>query len=713
MQAGIILAVSHTDLNDAQAAAPHSPPAATWRRRASTTVTYLPHAATLLAVLVMSFVSGGYIFSSATPVVLAYGAVMVVWFWLAPKRLIAARVYGLALVAFALFVLWTGASILWSIGPDLSWVAFDYAAAYLLVAWVVGTAPAGRGQLRLVAYGFLVIAVAVAVYAYLGKVLPDVVKHAHQYARLDQPVGYWNVLALMMVMALPIALDMASRRAYHPVVRALAAPAITLLSLTFFFAFSRGGYIALAVCCLAYFALSTARLGGLFSLICGVVPAVATLLAVRGKSTLFNATLDDALRTTQGHGLLRWSLLALAVAFVLQVGVALAHRRVALGRRAVQVLGTALVVLLVAALVGGGAAYFGPRGGVVHWVKQRYKSAISDSSTSGDRNGANRLFTLATGRPELWREGIKQYDHNPVVGTGAGTFRFTNYRFRSGEGVVKHAHSQWINVLSELGMVGLALYVLLIGGLLVAVLRRLLRDRDDGERALLAGVQAACLAFVVHISWDWDWDMAAITFAFLLLAGTTASYLAARGKEPAEAGGADGADVVAEPSEGGVDAAELRAGVDGKASRRRGRRFGPAARALACGLVLLGAASWTLPYLSERAFSRAVAQAGDQHLEAAVASARQAQRLDPLAVDPLITLAQVEQQQALAGDALQTLTQAQKLQPQNFEVYYQMALLLSTQFGRDRAAAAELRKGLALNPNDSSMQFLLSSLERR
>ena len=101
--------MSNTDLNDEQAAAPHSQPAATWRRRASTTVTYMPHAATLLAVLVMSFVSGGYIFSSATPVVLAYGAVMVVWFWLAPKRLIAARVYGLALVAFALFVLWTGA----------------------------------------------------------------------------------------------------------------------------------------------------------------------------------------------------------------------------------------------------------------------------------------------------------------------------------------------------------------------------------------------------------------------------------------------------------------------------------------------------------------------------------------------------------------------------------------------------------------------------
>ena len=43
----------------------------------------------------------------------------------------------------------------------------------------------------------------------------------------------------------------------------------------------------------------------------------------------------------------------------------------------------------------------------------------------------------------------------PAAGTGAGTFPFTHYRFRDHGGVVKHAHSQWFNVLSELGVVGL------------------------------------------------------------------------------------------------------------------------------------------------------------------------------------------------------------------------------------------------------------------
>ena len=53
-----------------------------------------------------------------------------------------------------------------------------------------------RLHLRVTAYAFLVTAVAVSVYAFLGKGLPDVVTHANLYARLSSPLGYWNVLAL-------------------------------------------------------------------------------------------------------------------------------------------------------------------------------------------------------------------------------------------------------------------------------------------------------------------------------------------------------------------------------------------------------------------------------------------------------------------------------------------------------------------------------------
>ena len=78
-------------------------------------------------------------------------------------------------------------------------------------------------------------------------------------------------------------------------------------------------------------------------------------------------------------------------------------------------------------------------------------------------------------------------------------------------------------MLSELGVVGLILFATAIGGLVVAVFRRPFRDRGDPDQALLAACQAAVVAFLLRISIDWDWDMAAITLAFLLLAGVSAA----------------------------------------------------------------------------------------------------------------------------------------------------------------------------------------------
>ncbi len=294
--------------------------------------TYLPIVATLAAIGAFSFVSGGYIFSSAAVIVFVYGAVLIAWLWLAPRSLPVPRLYVFGLAAFAAFAVWEGLSVIWSIGPDLSWIAFDYAALYVLAAAAAVVIASGRVHLRVVGYGYLAMASAVAVYAFLGKALPDVVTHAHTFARLDSPVGYWNVLALMMVMAVPVALAAAGHREHPVVLRAAAAASLAVLMFTFFFSYSRGGYIALAVCLAVYFALANTRLSSLLSLALAAGPVGLALFHVRGLKTVFSPTTDDALRTAQGHVLGRWALLAIAVVVVAQVVAALIHRRVRVPR---------------------------------------------------------------------------------------------------------------------------------------------------------------------------------------------------------------------------------------------------------------------------------------------------------------------------------------------------------------------------------------------
>jgi O-antigen ligase len=245
---------------------------------------------------------------------------------------------------------------------------------------------------------------------------------------------------------------------------------------------------------------------------------------------------------------------------------------------------------------------------------------------------------------------------------------------------VKHSHSEWLNVLSELGLVGFVLFVVAIGGLVVAAFGRLFKERTDPERSLLAACQAAILVFVVHMSIDWDWDMAVITVAFLLLVGVAAAYVRKRGQT--------------------VDAVDPIASEAAGVAAPPNRRPSPAVRLLVTGLIAFGAISWALPYLSQRAVSAAVDNASRGRLTQAAASAREAGRLDPLAVDPLLTLAAVQVRQRQATAARTTLDKAVHLQPRNYETYYRMGLLELDSFGQRTAATQWFLRALALNPLD-------------
>ena len=625
--------------------------------------------ALLASIAVLGFLSGGYIFVRTAPLVFVLAGLAVAGVWLVRRPARPSRAYLVGLVALTAFVAWAGLSVLWSTGPDLSWVAFDVVAFYLLVVFVCGVLPGGPAQLRLAAYGFALVVAAFAVYALLGKIVPDVVTDAHTFARLSAPIGYWNVLAAIIVMAIPVALEAASRKSLPAWVRGLVSSGLVILFFTFFFAFSRGGFVALAVALLVYFVLSTRRLSGLVSLAVPGVLVAVVLYHVRHLGTLFTETTNDTLRTAQGHALARWVVVALVVAFGGQVLVALAHRRWPLPARTVRVVGIAVLVVLVAAPIAFGAYYFPRHGGLGGWVRVHYDAALS---SSGPSNSVGRLTALgSSGRIPWFREALKGFRAHEIVGSGAGTFRFTNYLYRNQPSVVKHSHNQWLNVLSELGLVGLVLFVVAVGGLVVAAFGRLFKDRTDPERSLLAACQAAIVVFVVHMSIDWDWDMAVITVAFLLLVGVAAAYVRQRG----QAGDA----AAATPS----------------------RRPSLAVRLLVTGLVVFGAISWALPYLSQRATSGAVNAASRGRLTQAAASAREASRLDPLAVGPLITLALVQVQQRQATAARTTLDKAVHLQPRNYETYYQMGLLELNSFGRRSAATQWFRRALALNPLDS------------
>src|SRR4029078_12831175 len=76
---------------------------------------------------------------------------------------------------------------------------------------------------------------AVCFWALAGKVVPALFADGARVARLRNPVGYWNSLALLADMALPLFLWLAARR------RELGALGVYLAVVTVLLTYSRAG----------------------------------------------------------------------------------------------------------------------------------------------------------------------------------------------------------------------------------------------------------------------------------------------------------------------------------------------------------------------------------------------------------------------------------------------------------------------------------------
>jgi Flp pilus assembly protein TadD len=135
-------------------------------------------------------------------------------------------------------------------------------------------------------------------------------------------------------------------------------------------------------------------------------------------------------------------------------------------------------------------------------------------------------------------------------------------------------------------------------------------------------------------------------------------------------------------------------------------------RVVASAALVLLAVSWLPPYLAHRAENAALAASADGDVAAALDHVRRAAGLDPLAVSPLLTEAMLLQQLGRNREALARLQAAAQLQPQNYEVWYDLGVLQHEAFGRDKAARAALIRALGLNPLDAASRDELERILR-
>jgi O-Antigen ligase/Tetratricopeptide repeat len=605
-----------------------------------------------LALAPLAAVNGGY-----WPT--AWNWSVLIFLWVAALALVlrAASIGRMEVVMLGAFLVWVGASSIWS--SDVGQTVLETQRGLVVFAALAAVLLLVRGSsYRALLVGVWAGIAIVCGYALLTRLFPERLGVYDPIAgyRLAEPLGYWNALGIFAAVGSLLALGLAAHGQGY-LLRAVAAASLLLTIPTLYFTFSRGAWIALGGGLIAALAVETRRLTLATTLL--VVAPFAALAVWRASEFRGLTRLDSplALASHDGHRLTFLLVLLAAGAALAVTVVAALTGGLSFSLPARRAYGVILALGLVACTL----AIFAHYGSPATLAREGYHSFAS-SSPAASTNLNRRLFTLASPRKTIWHTAWRDVEAHPLVGSGAGTFERFWLQHRTSGGKVRDAHSLYLETLAELGPVGLLLLVVVLAMPVVAAIR-------VRRRRLVPLALAAYAAFLLHAGVDWDWEVPAVALAGLFC----------------------GASILL-------------------AARSSAGRFRLSVTARGTGVVvavLLGAYA-LIGLLGNRALSAANAAADARRPAKEESHARDAMRWAPWSSEAQRLLAESQYDRGNLAAARRTLRDALSQDPQDWELWFNLA---AASRGAERAAA--LRRAHELNPLSPELQDYESWLRGR
>lgn len=403
----------------------------------------------------------------------------------------------------AAFALWQLASIVWSDGADAQVLEAERTLIYVTAIATLFFA-ARRAQVETFVAGLgagIVLVALVGLVEHLAFSDPSVLAE-----RLAQPIGYANADGLLVGLGLVFALAAASRG--RVVVRVAAAAASVPLAAGLYLTLSRGAILATAVGIVCMLAIDPRRIEAAAAALVILVPVTVALALTSHSSVVAGSTSSDDLGNAGRRLLVELALLAVSAGAAALAAMRLRRRRAlsarARGRLNVG-LGIACAVLLGLAFVMVG----GP--------VRAARDAVDSFAASAPRGASGSSARLVSGsgsyRADYWQVAWSAARNEPLHGAGAGSFERLWLAGRPIDQNVRDAHNLYLEVLAELGAVGLVILCLTLAVPLTAVPR----VRAEPFMPAAAG---AYITFLAHASLDWDWEVPALTLV-ALAAGAT------------------------------------------------------------------------------------------------------------------------------------------------------------------------------------------------
>jgi O-Antigen ligase len=411
----------------------------------------------------------------------------------------------ITLGGLALLAAWTLLSIVWAPVQNDAYQAGQIAVLY--VGGLLGSSLVLRGR-TLIEFSELALAAGTLVvigYGLAGRVVPGILSYATVPAaegRLNQPLTYWNAMgelaAIGLVLVARIAGDVARPRALRAAAVAAAAP----LGVGLYLSVSRGALFAYFAGLVALVTIVRGR-EQLRAVVWTV--AIAAIASAATSQLGGFASLEGTLAHRETQGIIAFVIIVVVAGLGVAGTLAWAgaeDRPLALPRHS-SLLATGLIVagLAVAIVVGA----------------HEREGTVANGTSS-------RLASLSSDRYAYWSVAIRAFRQEPLHGVGAGNWNVYWLRWRHLTESAQDAHSLPLQVLAELGVVGIVLLAIFVVGLALAARRALAHAPQT------AGAAAALVAYFAHAPLDWDWQMPAVTLVAIVLAGIV---LAAASERPA------------------------------------------------------------------------------------------------------------------------------------------------------------------------------------
>ncbi len=137
----------------------------------------------------------------------------------------------------------------------------------------------------------------------------------------------------------------------------------------------------------------------------------------------------------------------------------------------------------------------------------------------------------ATGSPasriSMWKSGISMFADSPMTGTGLGTFNYVYpmYRLPDMPGMAVYAHSDWLQLLTEQGLIGFIFVLAGLGIFLWMVIKKIRKHSQLSvdfrtvlwQNGFVVGGAAACLACSLNAVVDFTLHIPAIALLFVVI----------------------------------------------------------------------------------------------------------------------------------------------------------------------------------------------------